>query len=104
RPRRTQPTMKELHDAESAVTGERRGESPKTREQPVVVDPQRPGPTLTIQGDVRGARLDDAEAAACPHLEPPQIVVGERAIRVALLIGHGGSRVRRTFERPAPCS
>jgi hypothetical protein len=62
--------VKELYDAEGAATGNRRSEAPEAGEQSVVINTELASPSLTIERNMGGTRLDDAESAARTHLEP----------------------------------
>jgi hypothetical protein len=80
--------VEDLRDRQRPVAVERRGEARETGDDVVVMKPELTRPALPVLGDVRGACLDDAEAAARTQLEPVQLVVRERAVGVALLVGH----------------
>ena len=70
------------------VDREHRREPLEPGEEAIVEDPELPLPPLPVQGHVRRARLDDAEPTTRPHLEPPQLVVRERAVLGALRVRH----------------
>ncbi len=56
----------------------------------VVEDAELARPALPVPGDVRGAGGDDAEAAVRALLEPRRLGGAERAVGVALGVGHRG--------------
>jgi hypothetical protein len=80
--------VEDLHETERAALAERRREAREPGQERVVVDAELPCPPLPVLRDVRRARLDDAESAARSHREPFVLVVRQRAVGVALPVGH----------------
>ena len=66
------------------------GQPAEPRHVAVVADAQLALPRLPLGGDVRRARHHQPEAAAGPGHQPATLVVAERAVGVALLVGQRG--------------
>ena len=76
-----------------------RGVPPEPRREPaqagqrlVAIDAELSGPRLAVERDVRGARLDQPEAAVGARGEERQLVVAEQAVGAGLHVGHRRER------------
>jgi hypothetical protein len=76
--------MEDLRDPQPAPRPNPVGEHAQSRNPAIVVDAELAAPRLAVLPDVRGARRHHAEPAFGAPQQPPQLVVAERAVVVAL--------------------
>ena len=80
----------ELDEGERSALVHRGREPGQSGLESVVKDPKFACPALAVLGDVRGARDDDSKPALGAGVEPVQLLIAERSVRMALPVGHRG--------------